>query len=54
MISSCCIAFALGALIASCVGAVFSDDEYPTKVIRIVTSESGSTNDLVSRVWHAA
>lgn len=50
MTSSWRIAFALGAVIASIAGAVFSGDEYPTKVIRIVTSEPGSTNDLVSRM----
>lgn len=50
MTSSWRIAFALGAVIASIAGAVFSGDEYPAKVIRIVTSEPGSTNDLVSRM----
>ena len=50
MTSSWRIAFALGAVIASIAGPVFSSDDYPTKVIRIVTSEPGSTNDLVSRM----
>lgn len=50
MTSSWRIAFAMGAVMASIAGAVFSSDDYPTKVIRIVTSEPGSTNDLVSRM----
>jgi tripartite-type tricarboxylate transporter receptor subunit TctC len=50
MTNSWRIAFAFGTVIASTAGAVFSSDEYPTKVIRIVTSEPGSTNDLVSRM----
>ncbi len=50
MTSSWRIAFALGAVIASIAVPVFSSDDYPTKVIRIVTSEPGSTNDLVSRI----
>jgi tripartite-type tricarboxylate transporter receptor subunit TctC len=50
MTSSRRVAFALGAVIASIAGPVFSGDDYPSKVIRIVTSEPGSTNDLVSRM----
>ena len=44
------VAFALSAIIAPNAGAAFGSEEYPSKVIRIVTSEPGSTNDLVARM----
>lgn len=44
------IACACGAVIVSIASPAFGDDNYPTKVIRITTSEPGSTNDLVARM----
>ena len=44
------IACACGVLIVSIATTVFGDENYPTKVIRITTSEPGSTNDLVARI----
>jgi tripartite-type tricarboxylate transporter receptor subunit TctC len=42
------IAWSVAALAPA--GAAFAQDGYPNKVIRIVTSEPGSTNDLVARL----
>jgi len=50
MSSSWRVAWVLGAVVASGAGAAYGNDDFPTKVIRIVTSEPGSTNDLVARM----
>ena len=38
------------ALMMFAIGAVFGQDAYPNRLIRIVTSEAGSTNDIVARI----
>ena len=41
---------ALTAAAFSWTGAATAQENYPNKVVRIVTSEPGSTNDLVARM----
>ena len=48
--TACVCAWVWAGVITSVAGPALGQDSYPSKVVRIVTSEPGSTNDLVARV----